>query len=73
MTRKGKLLEIFSKAIYADNHLLYVVGYRDFEMIKEVSLKEFLKISNKFETIPITRIEFIKKRDKVLFVKSKRS
>ncbi|MFQ6025391.1 MAG: DUF504 domain-containing protein [Nitrosopumilaceae archaeon] len=72
MARKGKLLEIFSKAQYGDNPLLYTVGYRDFEVIREVSLPEFLRVSNNFETIPITRIEFVKKSNKILFLKSKR-
>ena len=47
MTRKGRLEEIFSKALYADDAALYSVSYRDFENIVEVPLQEFLKLSEK--------------------------
>ncbi len=70
MSRKGKLAEIFSKAKYADNPNSYVVGYLDFDTIKEVTLSEFIKISDNFETIPITRIHHIKKGSKILYSKS---
>jgi hypothetical protein len=43
MTRKGRLEEIFSRALYADDAALYSVSYRDFENIVEVPLQEFLK------------------------------
>jgi hypothetical protein len=36
-----------------------------------VTLPDFIIESNNFETIPITRIEMIKKDDKILFEKSK--
>ena len=69
MTRKGKLAEILSKARYADNPNSYIVGYQDYDTIKEVMLPEFIKISDNFETIPITRIHYIKKREKTLYSK----
>ena len=69
MTRKGKLAEILSKAMYADNPNSYIVGYQDFDTIIEVTLPEFIKISDNFETIPITRIHYIKKREKTLYSK----
>jgi hypothetical protein len=69
MSRKGKLAEILSKAKHADNPNSYVVGYLDFEIIKEVTLSEFIKISDNFETIPITRIQHIKKGNDVLYSK----
>jgi len=69
MPRKGKLAEIFSKARYADNPNSYIVGYLEFDMIKEVTLPEFIKISDNFETIPITRIRYIKKENRVLYSK----
>ena len=69
MTRKGKLAEILSKARYADNPNSYTVGYLDYNIIKEVTLPEFIKISDNFETIPITRIHHIKKWDKTLYSK----
>jgi hypothetical protein len=72
MPRKGKIAEIFSKAIYADNPTSYIVGYLDYDSVKEVTLPEFIKISEHFETIPITRICFIKKRNRILFYKTKK-
>ncbi len=72
MPRKGKLAEIFSKAKYADNPNSYLIGYLDFDVIKEVTLSEFIKISDNFETIPITRIHYIKKGSRILFSKTKR-
>jgi outer membrane biogenesis lipoprotein LolB len=69
MSRKGKLAEILSKAMYADNPNSYTVGYLDYDTIKEVTLPEFIKISDSFETIPITRIHYIKKDDKTLYSK----
>ena len=70
MPRKGKLAEIFSKAMYADNPDSYRVGYLDYDIIKEITLPEFIKESDNFETIPITRIQYIKKENTVLFSKS---
>jgi len=69
MARKGKLAEILSKAMYADNPDSYIVGYLDYDTIKEVTLPEFIKKSDNFETIPITRIQHIKKENRVLFNK----
>ena len=71
MPRKGKIAEIFSKAIYADNPTSYTVGYLDYDSVKEVTLPEFIKVSENFETIPITRICFIKKGNRILFHKTK--
>ncbi|HET6458565.1 MAG TPA: DUF504 domain-containing protein [Nitrosopumilaceae archaeon] len=69
MPRKGKLVEIFSKARYTDNPNSYIVGYLDYEKIKEVTLPEFIKISDNFETIPITRIWHVRKGNDVLYSK----
>ncbi len=69
MTKKGIIEEIFSKARYADNPNLYKIFYRDFDKIRELSLPEFNKESNNFETIPVTRIKVIKKNNKILFTK----
>ncbi len=71
MVKKGKIEEIFSKARFADEPSAYKVFFRDFETIREVTLPDFIIESNNFETIPITRIEMIKKDDKILFKKSK--
>lgn len=69
MARKGKLAEILSKARHADNPNLYIVGYQDYESIIEVILPEFIKLSDNFETIPITRIHHISKESKTLYSK----
>ena len=71
MVKKGQIEEIFSKARFADKTSTYKVFFRDFDTIREVMLPDFIIESNNFETIPITRIEMIKKDDKILFEKSK--
>jgi hypothetical protein len=71
VVKKGKIEEIFSKARFADETNTYKVFFRDFDTIREVTLPDFIIESNNFETIPITRIEMIKKDDKILFEKSK--
>ncbi|EGG42860.1 hypothetical protein Nlim_0243 [Candidatus Nitrosarchaeum limnium SFB1] len=72
MTKKGIIEEIFSKAIFADDVESYQVTYRDFEKLRETSLKEFVKESNNFQTIPITRIMNIKKNHRILFEKNRK-
>ncbi|MDQ5859556.1 MAG: DUF504 domain-containing protein [Thermoproteota archaeon] len=69
MTRKGRLEEIFSKALYADDATLYSVSYRDFENIVELPLQEFLKLSENFTLIPTNRILLVKKNGQVLYQK----
>jgi hypothetical protein len=66
---KGHLEQIFSKALYADNPHLYSVSYRDFGSIIELSLPEFIRISNNLELIPASRILLVKKGGKVLYQK----
>ena len=68
--RKGKLEEIFSKALYADDPGLYSVSYRDFESIVQVSLLEFLDLSENFELIPANRIVIVSRDGKELYRKS---
>jgi predicted signal transduction protein with EAL and GGDEF domain len=70
MTRKGRLQEIFSKALYADNPDLYSVSYRDFSSIVEVPLLEFINISENFELIPSNRVLLVRKERQVLYRKS---
>ena len=70
MTKKGIIEEIFSKAKFADEPTLYRVFYRDFDSIRELTLPDFLKESNNFETIPITRVHLIKRNNNILFKKS---
>jgi hypothetical protein len=69
VARKGRLEEIFSKALYADDAALYSVSYRDFENIIEVSLQEFVDLSEQFQVIPQSRIVLVKKGDHVLYRK----
>lgn len=69
MTRKGRLKEIFSKALYADDSNLYSVSYREFNSIIKVSLPEFLKLSEDFEIIPPNRIFLVAREEKVLYRK----
>ena len=70
MVRKGKVSDIFSKALYSDNPNLYSIGYIDLGQVKETALPEFLKLSENFEVIPASRITYIKKENKVLYSKS---
>jgi uncharacterized protein (UPF0248 family) len=69
MARKGRLDEIFSKALYADDAALYTVSYRDFQNIVEVSLQEFVGLSENFQVIPQSRIVLVKKGGEVLYRK----
>lgn len=70
MARKGKLQEIISKAMYADDTKLYTVAYRDFDTMKEVSLQEFLKLSEDFQTIPASRIVYVKRLNEIIYRKA---
>jgi hypothetical protein len=65
--RKGRLREIFSKAIYADDPELYLVSYRDFDSVVDLPLLEFVRISENFELIPPSRILSIRRENKVLY------
>jgi hypothetical protein len=67
MTRKGLLAEILSKARHYDDCENYRVGYRDYEQILEVSLSEFLDLSENFEKIPAGRIYFVKRNGLYLY------
>ncbi|MEO9276488.1 MAG: DUF504 domain-containing protein [Nitrososphaera sp.] len=69
MVRKGKISEIFSRAIHSDNPELYSIGYIDFGKIKEVPITEFLKLSENFEIIPASRISYIKRENTILYSK----
>jgi len=69
---KGKIKEIISKAKFGEGMADYKVFYRDFERLVEVNLDEFLKISDNFEAIPMSRIQIIKKKNKILFQKAMR-
>jgi uncharacterized protein (UPF0248 family) len=68
--KKGKLLEILSKARFYDDISLYQVSYRDFDNIVTIPLKEFILLSSSFELIPISRIVEIKKGTTIVYSKS---
>ncbi len=68
--KKGKLVEILSKARFYDDIDLYQVSYRDFDNIVTIPLKEFILLSSSFELIPISRIVEIKKGTTVVYSKS---
>ena len=70
MVKKGLIEEIFSKALYADDPLKYIVTYRDFEHYKQIHLSEFIFLSENFQLIPITRIIRIQKGQTILYQKS---
>ena len=67
--RKGRL-EVFSRALHADDASLYFVSYRDFDSVAEVPLKEFVSLSEDFQVIPASRIVRVRKGDIVLYKKS---
>jgi hypothetical protein len=70
LTRKGRLEEIFSKALHADDPSLYFVSYRDFDDIVEVPLDEFVKLSENFSVIPASRITKVRRGTETLYFKS---
>ena len=72
MTKKGVINEIFSKARFGNEAETYKIFYREFEKIKEVTLPEFIKVSENFETIPVNRIRKITKNNTILFEKNTR-
>jgi uncharacterized protein (UPF0248 family) len=71
MSKKGRLEEIFSKAIYSDDPRLYSVCYRDCNSLVKVSLSEFIKVSQNFELIPAHRVMLITRDGKTLYSKHK--
>jgi hypothetical protein len=73
MVKKGKLQEIFSKALYGDDAEGYSVFYRDFNSVIKISLLEFLKISENFQLVPASRILMIEKNGTVLYSKGQKS
>jgi len=73
MTKKGVINEIFSKARFGNEAETYKIFYRDFEKIIVVTLPEFIKVSENFETIPVGRIKKITKNNTILFEKNTRT
>lgn len=70
--KKGIIKEIISRAVYLNELDKYDVSYRDFEDIVTVPLREFMKISENLEIIPITRIDQIKRNSCIIYKKFKR-
>lgn len=70
--KKGIIKEIISRAVYLNELDKYDVSYRDFEDIVTVPLREFMKISENLEIIPITRINQIKRDSCIIYKKFKR-
>lgn len=68
--KKGKLVEIVSRARFYDDINLYQVAYRDLDKIVSVPLKDFILLSGTFELIPISRIVQIKKGNIVVYQKT---
>ena len=71
MVRKGRLQEVISRALHADDPKLYTIAYRDFDHIKQVSLQEFLKLSEDFQTIPASRIIYVKRSNETVYKKTR--
>lgn len=70
MARKGRLEEIFSRALHSDEDAgTYTLSYRDFDRVIEVSLPEFIELSQGFEVIPASRILQVKRGGEVLYLK----
>jgi len=70
MARKGKLEEIISKALYADDASSYFVTYRDYKDYKQITLLDFISVSENFQTIPASRITKIELNGQLLYKKN---
>jgi hypothetical protein len=73
MVKKGKLQEIFSKALYGDDAEGYSVFYRDYNSVVKIPLLEFLKVSENFQLVPASRILKIEKNGGILYSKAQKS
>ena len=69
MAKKGKLEEIISKALYADDASSYLVTYRDYKDYKILTLSDFILISENFQTIPASRMTKIELMGQLLYEK----
>ena len=67
--KKGRLQEILSKAIYADDPHTYIISYRDFDTILSIPLLKFIEVSQNFKIIPATRIIQVKKGERIMYEK----
>jgi hypothetical protein len=69
MVKKGIIEEIFSKARFSKNSNSYIISFRDFEKIREITLPKFIIESDNFQKIPSSRITKIRKNNTILFEK----
>ena len=67
--KKGRLQEILSNAIYADDPHTYIISYRDFDTILSIPLLKFIEVSQNFDIIPVTRIIQVKKGERIMYEK----
>lgn len=69
--RKGSLKETLSFAMHGDDPKLYVVSYRDKNMVRREPLAEFL-IAEEFSDIPLTRILEIRRSGELVWEKGQK-
>lgn len=69
MVKKGVIEEIFSKARFSEDSNSYMVSFRDFEKIREITLLNFIIESDNFQKIPSSRITKIRRSHTILFEK----
>ena len=65
--KKGKLQEVLSKAIYADDPSLYSIFYRDYNTIITTTLVKFMILSQNLQIIPATRILKIMRKEQIVY------
>ena len=65
--KKGKLQEVLSKAIYADDPSLYFIFYRDYNTIITTTLVKFMILSQNLQIIPATRILKIMRKEQIVY------
>ena len=65
--KKGKLQEVLSKAIYADDPSLYSIFYRDYNTIITTTLVKFMILSRNLQIIPATRILKIMRKEQIVY------
>jgi len=69
VVKKGTIEEVFSKARFSGEANQYMISFRDFEKIKEITLPKFIIESDNFQKIPASRIIMIRKNNTILFEK----
>lgn len=69
--KKGSLQETISYALHADDKTSYTVSYRDKDVIRWVTLQDFVERADLVD-IPVTRILEIKKTGKTVWRKGQK-